>query len=222
MRERVVAMLANVADELAEGVALGLGIKVPAPMPKALEEPLKPEVKASRALSLFARPGDGSISTRRVAILVADGVDGACLAQIHAGLTRARSGAALRRRASRPSSDGGRTPHRGRSDYGSDARRAFRCARLARRPAAAEALGNLGHALEFIKDQYRHCKPILVLGAGTSLIENAGVPATLPSGEPDPGLLLFKEGGAKEALSKFTEAIAKHRHYAREIDPPAV
>ena len=32
---------------------------------------------ASPALSLFARPGDGSIRTRRVAILVADGVDGA-------------------------------------------------------------------------------------------------------------------------------------------------
>ena len=32
-----------------------------------------PEVTASPALSLFARPGDGSIRTRRVAILVADG-----------------------------------------------------------------------------------------------------------------------------------------------------
>ena len=33
----------------------------------------------SPALSLFARPGDGGIRTRRIAILVADGVDGAPL-----------------------------------------------------------------------------------------------------------------------------------------------
>ena len=31
---------------------------------------------------------------------------------------------------------------------------------------AAERLALLGQALEFIKDQYRHCKPILMLGAG--------------------------------------------------------
>jgi hypothetical protein len=64
---------------------------------------------------------------------------------------------------------------------------------------AIEALGNVGHALEFIKDQFRHCKPILGLGEGKALIENAGVPARLESGEPDPGLLLPEEGDAKTA-----------------------
>ena len=41
----------------------------------------------SPALSLFARPGDGSIRTRRVAILVADGCDGAPLAALADRLT---------------------------------------------------------------------------------------------------------------------------------------
>ena len=86
---------------------------------------------------------------------------------------------------------------------------------------AIQALGNVGHALEFIKDQYRHCKPILALGDGKALVENAGVPARLESGEPDPGLLLL-DGDAGEALPQFIEAIAKHRHFAREIDPPTV
>ena len=44
---------------------------------------------------------------------------------------------------------------------------------------AIKTLGNLGHAAEFVKEQYRHCKPILVLGAGRDLVENAGVPLTL-------------------------------------------
>ena len=42
------------------------------PMPKVLPTDVTPEVEASPALSLFARPGDGGIRARRVAILVAD------------------------------------------------------------------------------------------------------------------------------------------------------
>lgn len=45
-----------------------------------------PEVASSPALSLFARPGDGSIAARRIAILVADGVDGASARALQAGL----------------------------------------------------------------------------------------------------------------------------------------
>ena len=79
--------VANVAGELAEAVAAGLGMeKVPPPLPLALDELPQPEVKVSPALSLFARPGDGSIRTRHVAILVAQGVDSADAKAIHAGL----------------------------------------------------------------------------------------------------------------------------------------
>ena len=61
----------------------------------------EPEVKTSPALSLFARPGDGGIRTRRIAILVADGVDGAALHALHAALLGRRRRAALRRAAAR-------------------------------------------------------------------------------------------------------------------------
>jgi catalase len=89
VRERVVSLLANVDDELAQGVAEGIGIDVPEPQPKALGKRVKPEVQVSKALSLFARPGDGGIRTRRVAILVADGVDGEAATALHEGLVRA-------------------------------------------------------------------------------------------------------------------------------------
>ena len=39
VRERVVAMLANVADDLAASMAQGLGMPVPAALPKAIEKP---------------------------------------------------------------------------------------------------------------------------------------------------------------------------------------
>ena len=88
IRERMVSGLMNVAPELAQGVASGLGIReLPAPMPKVQAREITPEVTASPALSLFARPGDGSIKTRRVAILVADGCDGAALVALSGRLT---------------------------------------------------------------------------------------------------------------------------------------
>ena len=89
VRERMVASLANVAPELAQRVAEGLGIPVPPALPRALESPPTPEVKRSPALSLMARPGDGSIAGRRVAILVADGLDTAGATAVHEALTQA-------------------------------------------------------------------------------------------------------------------------------------
>ncbi len=41
---------------------------------------------------------------------------------------------------------------------------------------AAGALAALGHAREFLRDQYRHCKPILLAGAGVEVAKAAGVP----------------------------------------------
>ena len=222
IRERVVAMLANVADTLAEKLAEGLGMTKPAPMPKFLDKVPTPEIESSPALSLFARPGDGSIRTRRVAILVADGVDGASAAAIHSRL--AEGGAVPRYVGARlgpVQSADGKTIE---VEVSMEAMPAvlFDALVVPGGQAAAETLGNLGHAAEFIKDQYRHCKPILALGAGRELIENAGVAARLPSGEPDPGLLVFPGDGVEEALPKLVEAIAKHRHHAREMDPPEV
>src|SRR5215204_4329330 len=80
VRERMVSGLMNVAQELAQAVAEGLGMaQMPEPMPKVLQKIVRPEVAESPRLSLAARPGDGSIRARRVAVLVADGVDGAPL-----------------------------------------------------------------------------------------------------------------------------------------------
>ena len=86
--------------------------------------------------------------------------------------------------------------------------------------AAVEALRADGRTLEFIKDQYRHCKPILVFGASDQLLEAAGIDAALPSGQPDPGLLVASDLGT--AGDDFIAAIAKHRHFARETDPPRI
>ncbi len=74
---------------------------------------------------------------------------------------------------------------------------------------AARELSQLGQVREFLMDQYRHCKPILMLGAGSEVIKAAGVPrATTRTGRG------FRD------LPAFVDALRKHRNWARATDPP--
>jgi catalase len=222
VRERVVALLANVAQELAAGVAEGLGIRVPEPLPKALAKVRKPEVSESPALSLFERPGDGNIRTRRVAILVADGIEGELIEKIHAAL--ADAGAVPRLVGVRLGKVRTKEGSELQAEVTLEAVPAvlYDALVVAGGAEPMKALGQVGYAPEFVKEQYRHCKPILAIGAGRDLVENSGVSNKLPSGEADPGLLCFEEDEAEEALTQFIEAIARHRHFERETDPPGV
>jgi catalase len=216
VRERVLAMLANVARPLAEGVAAGLGTAVPPPLPKALPDPPRPEVTASPALSLLARPGDGNIQTRRVALLVADGVDGAAARAIYTALDGA--GAAPRLVG----------PQLG-TVTASDGETLEVDVTIEAQPSAlfdavvllggSEALLQIGPALEFVRDAYRHCKPILSVAADRLL--QAIVPPSLPAGEPDPGIIRA-DAADDDALAAFQAAIARHRAFERYSDPPRV
>ena len=192
---------------------------MPEPMPRVLPKKVKAEVTQSKTLSLFARPGDGSIRTRRVAIMVADGVVGA---EVEALAEQLASEGAV------PITIGARLgrvkPDRGKPiEIGAPIDTApsvvFDALVLPDGDGAASVLAKNGRVLEFLKDTYRHCKPILVLGASAQVLKAAGVPTTLPNGKPDPGIIVGKGG---DATSAFIKAIAKHRHYERETDPPLV
>jgi catalase len=82
---------------------------------------------------------------------------------------------------------------------------------------AVDELGADGRTLEFIKDQYRHCKSILAWGEGVHLLDACGI----PTADLDPGLIIAP-GSSDTPGDRFVEAIAKHRHFDRETDPPRV
>ncbi|MDQ3170362.1 MAG: catalase [Acidobacteriota bacterium] len=221
VRERMVSGLMNVDDDLASAVADGLGMQtMPNPMPKVLPDDVTPEVAQSTRLSLFARPGDGSIRARRVAILVADGVDGVGLRAIADQLLA--QGAVPRFVGSRLGSIAARDGKPLDVDISMEAGPSvlYDALVLPDGEAGVAMLASDGRTLEFLKDQYRHCKTILVLGASSALLENAGIPTTLPSGQPDPGLIVARAG--KPPVGSFVKALARHRHFERETDPPLV
>ena len=221
VRERMVAGLMNVSAKLAEPIAAGLGMReMPEPLPKALQKNVKPEVTKSAALSLFARPGDGSIRARRVAILVADGVVGASAKAVAERLTT--EGAVPRFLSTRLGSVDATDGSEIEIDTTMEAMPSvlWDAVVVGDGEAAVKNLATDGRTLEFIKDQYRHCKPILVLGAASGLLELARIPGALPNGKPDPGLV--RGSGDNPAVDAFVKAMAEHRHFDRETDPPAV
>ncbi len=219
IRERMLASLVNVSPELAAAVAEGLGMEAPAAMPRAIQNPPATEIKVSPALSLTALPGNCGIRTRQVAILVAPGVHRESLAAVHAALLAEGAVAHfVGPRVGKFVADDGGEIEANKSMENSPSV-LFDALVLPDGEEAIEMLARDGHTMEYVKDQFRHCKTILALGAGRSLLEKAGV---IAAGENDPGILVADIEEVDNAASTFVAAIAMHRHPSRDSDPPKI
>ena len=191
IRERVVSQLVNVDADLARAWPKVSASTCRKRSRRCVPRNTRPEVKRSPALSLLARPGDGSIRTRRIAMLVADGVDGAVAA---ASCTRRCRPKARCRATSARSSARSKLPMAAASMSKCRSKPRLRCCSMRwccpMETRRSRRWQRWAWCLEFVKDQYRHCKTILALGAGARLLEKAGIPRELPDGANDPGILL--------------------------------
>lgn len=214
IRERILASLVNVSSVLAAMVADGLGMEVPAALPMAAE-PVTPEVNLSPALSLTALPGDGCVRTRRIAILVADGIQGAPVRALRQSLRDEgamvsvvgfRIGVVYTEDGTRIEAD---------ASFENSPSVLFDALVLPGGDAGVESLLCLLQVNEFIAHQYLHGKTILAFGPSNQLLEKAGISTRLSTGEADPGILLINSDQADTAAEQFIKAVGKHRHYAR-------
>lgn len=222
IRERLVASLLNASPTLAQKVADGLGMQLPAGLPKALAVPAPPEITNSPSLSLTARPGDGSIRTRKVALLVADGVEGTALATIQAALLNVGAVGRLVGPRIGPFTTASGEKMEADASLENEPGFLFDGLVLPDGQTGVETLAGDGRTDEYIKDHFRHCKTILALGASEALLAASKVPHALPSGELDPGILRRDGSDMQTTIDEFINALAKHRHPARETDPPCV
>jgi catalase len=225
VRQRVVSLLRNVDETLANKVAQSLGFATPEPAPLASDLPI-PSYEISPPLSLLSRPGVKGIRTRRIAILVANGVKAATITTLYTEFLL--SGAVPRLVASRLGTV--------QADDGSvldvevsiEAMPSvlYDAVVIPGATACIETLAADAQALEFIREQYRHCKAILVLGDAQALFAAAGIPGVLPNGEDDPAIVIADEHENENALNiaidSFKVALSAHKLYEREVDPPIV
>ncbi|MEO7773665.1 MAG: catalase HPII, partial [Steroidobacteraceae bacterium] len=193
-------------------VAAGLGLEAPPAMPRALTKPAKPEVTKSAALSLTALPGELGIRSRKIAILVADGVQSQSVSEIQQALLAAGALPVLIGARLGAVRTADKKPLDVMATFENSPAVLFDAVVLLDGRPAPESLGQLK---EFLVNQYRHCKTFLVQGGATSLLEKLGIPLRLADGKADPGIIT-------DSPAKFIAALARHRHPERESDPPIV
>ncbi|HEX3910100.1 MAG TPA: catalase [Solirubrobacteraceae bacterium] len=215
IREGVVAHLAQVDGELAQAVAEGVGTTAP-------RTSSENHGRSSPALSQAGQPQVAA--TRRIAVLVADGVDADSLERALAPLRE--QGVVCELLAPR---DGELQPSSG-SSLESDrvlttmSSVLYDGVLIAGGEQSAQALLENGEAVHYASEAYKHAKPVGALGAGVRLLERSPIPDDALA-ERDVGLVeregLITLAGDGDDLERFgtafAQALAAHRHFERDI-----
>lgn len=201
-------ILANIDLTLAARVAENLGL----PAPKAATVQTKPSsLKESPALSQVNLLS-GDIKTRKVAILVANGVDSAAIDALKKVLEAEGAHAKVLGPTSSPvkTADGKTLPVDASMEGLPSV--AFDAVWVPGGAASVKALSTDGVALHYLLEAYKHLKAIGISPDAKVLIEALKL-------EEDAGLLVGEDA---KTFKAFVEAIAQHRVWAREPKAKAV
>ncbi|MFI1955306.1 catalase [Streptomyces xinghaiensis] len=217
VRGRTVDQLALVDHELAAAVAEGIGVPLPE-QPEGTPGPVP-----SPALSIESLKGPGTIATRQIAVLVADGVDGAQLDAVRETL-EAAGGAVVEELAARDGTvrDAGGGARPVTRALPTVAAVLYDAVLVPGGPDSALAVGADPAAVRFVRDAFRHGKPVGGLGAGVGVLgalDLGGVELARNGGGmvADRGVVTDPVTGppGEDFGRAFTEAVAAHRHWGR-------
>ena len=219
VRQRMVDNLAHVDAKLARKVAEPLGIAVPDPKAAAgragfRDRRGKLPLETSPALSMEG--ANTGVATRRVAVLVANGVEVGALRAIQQALQDA--GAASRIVSKHLGCVATSSGQQLTVDhtFANMPSVMFDAVLVPGGPASAQALARDGDAVHFVLEAYKHCKAICVIGEGAQLLRTLGLGAG-EGGPALPGVVIGKnDPPARVQLAQdFIAAIARHRHWNR-------
>ncbi|WP_336518512.1 catalase [Pollutibacter soli] len=223
IRERMVSILSMIDDGLAAKVALNLGLKVQkpeTPINKNIPadgnpddyEPviMKSSVEKSAPLSMVNTVKD-SIESRKIAILVAQGVDENSLIEMQDALTEAGAVAEIV------------APKLGTLSAEKDTivpvKHSFLTASSVMFdavyvPGGINSIGTLmktPEAIYFINQAYKHCKPVAFDESAKEILAKTNIGE---KDDIDDGIIVG--GDVKSLATSFIEAIKQHRFWERE------
>jgi catalase len=223
IRERMLAMLAHVDASMASRVARGLGLSVPAKLDKPLNmhipadgdveqfqpKPANKSIGHSVALSMANTVKD-SIKTRKIAILAADGFDAVAFSSMKQALTAAGAQAKVvaPRLGALRSANGDEV----QIDFSlfTASSVIFDAVYVPGGEQSVTALKAEANALHFINEAYKHCKTIAAIGAGIDLLRASHLGA-------EEGVIVGRDEESRELAAEFIRALARHRHWSREM-----
>ena len=192
-------------------------------------KPVNTDVGASAALRIINNPNAPkvpSIRTRKVAILVSEGSDGDAIKKMKKALTAQGAMPRLVGRHVGPFKPAGSAEMDAELSILTASSVLFDAVYVPGGPAAIDALKMEGQAIEFLVDAYKHYKPIAATGAGTDLLDAAGItnakphPEAGPDADPSAGVITGGDADTARVATQFIAAIAQHRHWKRGLKPP--
>jgi len=203
-------------------VADPLGIALPDPKAAAgragfRDQRAKLPLESSAALAMEG--SGGGIATRKVAVLVAPGVEMGALKVIQQALLD--QGAVPRILAAHlgfvATSSGQQLP----IDHTFAAMPSvmFDAVLVPGGASSAQALARNGDAIHFVLEAYKHCKAICVIGEGVELVRSLGLSAADP-GAAGSGVVIGKNDPATriQLAQDFIACMSRHRHWLRAAE----
>ena len=203
VRVRMVEHLNRVDHDLAVTVAAGIGV----------EEPVPSVANHGRASAALSQAGSGRcpVTTRRVAVLMGDGVSARPVAALFDDLTaRGVTVELLGPVDGTVAADDG-LPMEVTRAIGTVSSVLYDAVVV---PDGALALAADGRAVRFAAEAYKHGKAVAATGSGIDVLHRAGVPVNLSDApDPrDPALILDAN-----PIPGLLAALARHRNFDRDV-----
>ena len=235
VRSRMLLLLANVADELANRVAEGLGLAVPSAKGVMLNlggtgadgnladyqsKPARADVGRDSALSMDAaakiNADKKSIKTRHIAILATDGADVAAIADLMKTLMDqgAQTAIVATHLGTLKGQNGQELLING--TFQTVASVLYDAVYVAGGEASVKKLKQDADAVRFVNEAYRHCKPLAASAAGIELLKAAAYPGAENILSAD-GVVTSNEAQVGGLAPQFIALIKQHRFWSREL-----
>jgi catalase len=229
IRQRMVELFYHVDEGLAARVAKGVGIGSFSGDLAHLEMSFAPKPsklavrhdRTSPALSTANTVRD-SIKTRKVAILAADGFDHAQVSNLKAQLKQGGAEAHVISKFFGALKSADNQEMEVDKIYLTAGSPLYDAVYVPGGARSVETLKMQGDAVHFVREAFRHCKPIGATGEGVDLLLAAdlkGMDGSISNGElmAAHGVVTARNAADLNPFgAKFVEAIAQHRHWSRE------
>ena len=243
IRERMIDLLLHIDRGLAHRVAYSIGVAVDGPgndlasARKRLQEGWAkfgttgiPGAKVAAStpatapeLSMANNPKD-SIKTRKIAFLVAEGVDGDHVDTVKAALTKAGATVELISIALSPIKTAAGKPLQPDKTFLTMASIMYDAVFVPGGTNSVAALRNEGDAVHWINEAFRHCKAIAAAAEGVDLLIASNITGPNKDAQQTeaaiaalPGVVADRKPADRKAFAtRFIAAIAEHRHFARQ------
>jgi catalase len=228
IRVRMLGLLSQVDQKLAEQVAVGLGATVPAQPEKPMNHGVSPEdemglqesqtaeqsITSSDALTMINNPtNSNTIASRKVAIICMEGVSEVCVSNMKAALLKEDAKGIII------------APHLGSVTTEENGALTVDLSFLTASSVLFDAvyiphgsnaakLSNSDAVNEFINDAYKHCKVIAADGEGQKVIMQSYFASKIDAN--DTGIIVTNDKGSQQFAQQFIAAMSKHRVWERE------